>query len=223
MNRQELIQQLTAIIEKNQKNHPFCVGIDGASASGKTFLADSIADSLKSKAMHVIRASVDGFHNPKAVRYQKGCNSAEGYYKDSFNNKAIIDNLLTPLGKKGSLQYKKAIFDFKTDKQIVCLPEIALPRSVLIMEGIFLFRPELVQYWDLKIFLDVTSSTVIARAITRDKYYLGSEQEIIDKYHQRYIPGENIYFQEAHPKHTADIVIDNNDFENPVIVKQIQL
>ncbi|MBS3122452.1 hypothetical protein J4434_06235 [Candidatus Woesearchaeota archaeon] len=222
MKQAELIKYLAEIILNTKRHHPIRVGIDGVDASGKTTLANLLADYLKSQNVDIIRASIDGFHNPKSIRYKKGRNSPEGYYKDSFNNQAIIDNLLAPLGENENLQYKKAIFDFKTDSEVVLPVETANKDSILIMDGVFLFRPELADYWDLKIFIEADFKITVSRATKRDGYYLGSEQEILDKYNQRYVPGQQLYFHEAHPQETADIIIENSDFENPVITKEIK-
>ena len=222
MKQAELIKYLAEIILNTKRHHPIRVGIDGVDASGKTTLANLLADYLKSQNVDIIRASIDGFHNPKSIRYKKGRNSPEGYYKDSFNNQAIIDNLLAPLGENENLQYKKAIFDFKTDSEVVLPVETANKDSILIMDGVFLFRPELTDYWDLKIFIEADFKITVSRATKRDGYYLGSEQEILDKYNQRYVPGQQLYFHEAHPQETADIIIENSDFENPVITKEIK-
>lgn len=88
------------------------------------------------------------------------------------------------------------------------------------MEGVFLFRPELVKYWDLKIFLDVSFEENVQRAISRniEKEHLGSEVIIRSKYEKRYIPGQKLYFMDAHPKEIADIVINNNNYNNPMVV-----
>jgi len=222
MKQQELIKYMADVILNTKRHHPVRVGIDGVDASGKTTLANSLADYLKSQKIDVIRASIDGFHNPKSIRYKKGRNSPEGYYKDSFNNQAIIDNLLAPLGENGNLQYKKAIFDFKTDSEVVLPVEAAKKDSILIMDGVFLFRPEIVNYWDLKIFVEADFKITVSRATKRDGYYLGSEQEILAKYNQRYVPGQQLYFQEAQPQEKADIIIENSDFENPVITKELK-
>ncbi len=220
MKQQELIKYLAEIILSTKRHHPVRVGIDGVDASGKTTLADLLSNYLKLQNADVIRTSIDGFHNPRSIRYQKGRNSPEGYYKDSFNNEALINNLLIPLSNNGNLQYRKAIFDFKTDDEVVFPVQTANKNSILIMDGVFLFRPELINYWDLKIFLEADFKITVARATKRDGYYLGSEQEILEKYNQRYVPGQLLYFEDAKPKKVADIIINNNNFENPVITKK---
>ncbi len=219
MNRKDVLRYLAKIILGEKKDHPLRVGIDGVDASGKTFLADELAEELESSGREIIRISIDGFHNLKEMRYKKGRNSPEGYYFDSFNNRAIINKVLLPLGPEGNLKYRKKIFDFKIDSRINSSLESANKNAILLMDGVFLFRPELVEYWDLKIFLDVDFEITVKRASKRDGYYLGSEQEIIKKYNTRYVPGQKLYFGEANPKDVADIIINNSDFTKPIITK----
>jgi uridine kinase len=90
--------------------------------------------------------------------------------------------------------------------------------AILLMDGVFLLRPELAGYWDLKIFLDVDFLVSLGRAKMRDRYYLGSPDEVMAKYNERYWPGQNLYFQKALPKEGADFVVDNNDFRRPVLI-----
>jgi uridine kinase len=45
------------------------VGIDGPDAAGKSTFADSLSDRLGTST---VRASIDGFHHPRAVRRRRG-------------------------------------------------------------------------------------------------------------------------------------------------------
>jgi uridine kinase len=89
----------------------------------------------------------------------------------------------------------------------------------LILDGIFLLRPELVQYWDLSIFVACDFEVTRARGVHRDAELFGSHAEAENRYHQRYIPGQQRYFTEAHPLDKADIVIDNNILEEPLFIR----
>ena len=216
----ELLSQLAQRILTIQIDHPLRVGIDGVDGAGKTFLADELSQVLPS--VEVVRASIDSFHNPRAVRYQRGRESAEGYYRDSFNLDLATRFLLQPLGPDGSLEYRTAAFDHRTDAAVDSPLRQAPKNAVLLMDGVFLFRPELVNYWDLKIFLDADFGSTVPRAVQRDVVNSGgkSVEEITARYQMRYVEGQKLYFREAHPKEVADIVIDNTDFENPRIVRQ---
>ncbi|MBD3280959.1 AAA family ATPase, partial [Candidatus Dojkabacteria bacterium] len=199
---------------------PILVGIDGVDGSGKTTLADNMAKRIEKSGRQIIRISIDGFHNPSAIRYKQGKNSAKGYYQDSFNYNLLIDNLLEPLST-GNLEYLEQVFDYRTDKEVRLRKKKAGKDSILLMDGVFLFRPEIVDYWDIKVFLDVSFNEILSRVVrrTKDQETLGSQNEIIEKYENRYIPGQKLYFKEANPKEMVDILIDNADFDNPVIIR----
>ncbi len=219
MTRKELLQHLAKMILDVHIEHPLRVGIDGARASGKTSLANELEKELKLFNRQIIQISSDDFRNPKAIRYRKGRNSAEGYYHDSCNDRLLIEKVLQPLGPGGDLSYKKASFNFQTDSEVHSPTEYAKKDAIILVHGVFLLRPELVPYWDFKIFLDSNFQITLERAIKRDGYYLGSEKEIVLQYNERYIPGMKIYFKESHPAEVADLVIDTNDMNSPVITK----
>jgi hypothetical protein len=73
------------------------VGIDGVDGAGKTMFADELRDLLAHSGRPLIRATVDGFHNPKPVRYRLGRSSPEGFYRDSFDYGTLKKVLLDPL------------------------------------------------------------------------------------------------------------------------------
>lgn len=218
----KLLGDLADLIIGIEKPHPVRVGISGVEASGKTIFAKELKLVLEKRNKEIILASIDGFHNPSNVRYQKGRDSPEGYYLDSFNHEALIKVLLDPLSREGNLNYQNVIFDYLNDQEVKSQTKIATKDSILLMEGIFLFRPELINYWDFKIFIDVNFEITKRRATKRseDQVYLGDYQNILRKYQQRYIPGQELYFAEVNPLSIADVVVDNTDFLNPFIVTQ---
>lgn len=219
MNRSDLIEILSEWIHQLKKPHPLRVAIDGVDAAGKTTLADELAAYLTSKDRCIIRASLDDFHNPASIRYAQGALSAEGFYQDSYNYKGLIENLLNPLGPDGSRAFRTAVFDLKNDRQMTKPEKTAPEDAILILDGIFLLRPDLISYWDLTIYLDVHFRNSSARGIARDSRYLGSIDEAQKKYQARYVPGQMLYLQEARPLDKANILIDNNKLDDPEIIR----
>jgi len=108
-------------------------------------LADELALAIGGRK--VIRASVDGFHRPRAERYRLGADSPEGYYRDSFDLEALRRELLDSLGRGGSRLYRTAVFDFRTDSPRDQGRQRATYDAVLIVDGVFLLRPELRDAW----------------------------------------------------------------------------
>ena len=64
--RLQLLQTVASEIEEMVDATILRVGIDGVDGAGKTYFADELAAQITS--LPVIRASVDFFHNPRAVR-----------------------------------------------------------------------------------------------------------------------------------------------------------
>jgi len=208
MKRHELIEQVATVIAEIEIGHPVRVAIDGADAAGKTTFADELIVPIKRCGRPVIRVTLDRFHNPRAIRYFRGRHSPEGYYRDSFNYDALIGNVLEPLGPGGSRQYRPAAFDYKTDEPVISPQFRAADDAVLLVDGIFLQRSELREYFDFTIFLDVRFEISTERMAARDG---------IAADNRRYVEGQRIYFSECRPQSLARIVIDNNDLANPVL------
>jgi uridine kinase len=151
MHRSELVDYLADRITQSHRPHPVRVAIDGPDAAGKTTLADELATSLQARGSSVMRASIDGFHNRSDLRHHHGNLSPEGYYLDSFDYERLISSLLSPLGPDGSLEYRRAVFDYQTDSELDGPVVIAEPNAVLLFDGVFLLRRELVSFWDFSI------------------------------------------------------------------------
>jgi uridine kinase len=193
------------------------VAIDGVDGAGKTTFADELADVIRALPRPVIRASVDGFHNPRALRYRRGRGSPEGYFEDTYNYDAVKKYLLDPLSPGGSRRYRAAVFDHVTD-MAVSAPELeACPSSILLFDGIFLHRPELRPYWDASIFLQVDFAVSVARCASRD----GSSPDVIAIANRRYVEGQRLYLLACEPAKRATMTIDNNDLSTPVLVTEL--
>jgi len=218
----ELAEQIVAVdfLDRVQP-HLIRVAIDGVDASGKTSLADELVPLIEECGRPVIRASVDSFHNPRKVRYQRGLDSPEGYYFDSFDYANLLQHLLIPLGPGESRRYRQAVFNLREDAISPEAWDEASMDAILLFDGVFLLRPELIQSWDFSIFVDVDFDVSVSRAVARDIFQSKEKltpQSVLAKYNQRYIPGQKIYLAQASPKEKADVIIKNNEFENPELI-----
>jgi uridine kinase len=215
--RQSLVTDLAERIVAVTRPHPVRVAIDGADASGKTTLADDLGPVIEALGRPVIRASIDGFHHPRAVRRRQGSLSAEGYFQDSFNYPALIEALLQPLGPGGSGRFRRAVFDFRTDEPVAAALEHASANSVLVFDGVFLLRAELRAHFDFSVFVRADFEVTSRRAEFRDVHLFGSVEEVRHRYQNRYIPGQQLYFRTAQPERWASVIVDNNDPTKPRI------
>lgn len=95
--RKALLQRIATAIANRVNSATLCVAVDGVDGAGKSTFADELWGVLHGDGIKVIRASVDGFHNPKVIRYRKGRYSPEGFYYDSYDYEALKRLLLDPL------------------------------------------------------------------------------------------------------------------------------
>ena len=218
MTREQTLHQLAGIVVSRIPPHPLRVAIDGIDAAGKTTLADELAPLIEAQGRPVIRASIDGFHRPRSVRYQREANSAKGYYEDSFDYASLRAVLLQPLGPHRNRRYQSAIFDVRTDTPVSRREEEAPPHAVLLFDGVFLLRHELADLWDYQIFVFVRMETALQRALHRDLPLFGSAETVRARYMQRYLPGQRLYYQTIHPQEQADVIVDNNDLSSPQLI-----
>ncbi len=84
--------------------------------------------------------------------------------------------------------------------------------GAVLVDGVFLLRPELDDLWSLRVLVDVTEDEALKRALERD----GSEME--ELYRARYLPGQRLYEARVDPRQWADVVVRNEDLSRPRLV-----
>lgn len=214
-----LTDRLIVEIEKFGRTSPVRVAIDGPDAAGKTTLADRLGVALAAAGRSVIRASIDGFHRPRAERYLRGELSPEGCFADSFDLEALRAELLVPLGPGGSRRYRASVFDHRADVALSDEPAVASADAVLIFDGVFLLRRELLAFWDLRVFLSVGVGELLRRARQRETAQFGSVEAVERRYRLRYLPAQRLYMESERPLGHAHLIIENDDPERPMVVR----
>jgi uridine kinase len=213
--RDELLSRLAEAVGSVTIEHPTRVAVDGPPAAGKTTLADELAVVMRAQGREVIRASIEGFLFPRSQRYRRGEHSGEACYHDSFDYDALHRVLLDPLGPGGDRRFQPAIYDKRTETALSQPITTASADAVLLFEGVFLLRPELIDRWDLRIFVSAAFEETLDRARTRDEALYGSAAEVERRFRKRYLPAQQLYFDAARPTDHADVVVHNDEPQQP--------
>jgi len=201
-----------------QSDSPVLVAISGKDGSGKTTMADKLAVFMKRlTSREIIRISIDDFMNKREVRYTPTESAGRSCYEYTFNMDSFKKNVLEPLQPSGSHRYRSKVFDHATDAEQLSPIRQATSSAIVIIDGVFLFKEELNNCWNLRILLSTDDETAIERGAHRDAARLGSYEAARQKYVDRYIASQKIYYDEEHPEQKADIIIDNNDIKKPKI------
>jgi uridine kinase len=90
--------------------------------------------------------------------------------------------------------------------------------AILLFDGVFLLRPELVDVWDFRVFITVASQEVIRRGRIRDAELYGSPDEAERRYLARYLPAQRHYRRTVRPGELADVVLENDDPSRPGVL-----
>lgn len=209
--RQRVLKEISDYILKLELKHAVRVGIDGITASGKSTFSRELADILRLSNREIISTTLDGFHNPRSRRHERGRESAEGYYYDAYDYSSIVEQLLSPLGPTGSLQYRTQVFDLVKDVADRSEAKSATLNSILVVDGSFALRRELCDYWDVRIYLDVDFTIAEKRASIRDAAVFGSSDKARNVTRIRYHGAHKIHMAEAQPKESAHFVVLNSE------------
>lgn len=192
------------------------VAVDGVDGAGKTHFADALGVELTVRGAKVIRVCADGFLNPPRTRHRRGRDSPEGFYRDSFDYGRMIRLLLDPLSPGGNREYIREVYDVRREREVRRLPELAEDDAVLVLDGIFVHRDELVHYWDYSVWLDVPFDVSVPRAAKRGVGIM--DPDVHSAKNRRYVEGQRLYMKECRPQERASVVINNVDLANPEIV-----
>jgi uridine kinase len=189
------------------------VAIDGPTAAGKTSFGHELAERISRAGRPVLRASLDDFKRPWRERHLHDRESGEGYYRNAFDYEAVARLLLEPAGAGGSGECALCSIDPLTQVDHSGVVTRAPSDAVLIVDGVFAFRPEIDAYWDFRIWLHVDPEVSLRRGTRRDRGWAGEEAEAVHR--DRYLVAERLYVDEVDPTRSADVVVDNSRFERP--------
>jgi uridine kinase len=212
--RDELLDHLVEAVGTVTATYPPRVAIDGPPAAGKTTLADELAAILRARGRDVIRATIDDFLFPRAQRYPRGEYSAEGCYYDTHDYDALNRVLLDPLGPNGDRRFQHTVYDHTADTVLSPPVSTAPADAILLFDGVFLMRPELIDRWDLRIFVSIALEKTVDRAVIRERQ-MSSQVDVERRWRERYIPSQQLYFGTARPTEHADIIVHNDEPQQP--------
>lgn len=210
--RLHVLEQVASRIPSPDR--PVLVAVDGVDGAGKTTFADELAEVVRrsGRFADVVRASVDGFHHPRAHRHAEG-RTGEAFWSRSFDYRALLRELLIPWRSGPGSTYRVAVHDVEADRALDLPPAVVPAGGLLLVDGIFTQRDELRDQWDLTVFLDVAFDVSVPRMAGRD----GTPPDPAHPAQARYVDGQRRYFAACDPHGRADVVVDNSDLEHPRI------
>lgn len=197
------------------KNNTIIIGISGASASGKSLLANTLVNELGSKQVVVI--SEDSYYQDLSHLPFEERAKVNFDHPDSLDH-ALLAKHLEALREGQPVEvplYDHAQHQRRTESRRVG------QHTIIVLEGILLFvDPDLRKFMDIRIFMDTPLDICLIRRLKRDIIERRRTIEsVLDQYETTVRP---MYFQFIEPsKRHADIIVPRGG-ENRIAIEMIQ-
>ena len=186
--------------------HSMLVGISGIDASGKGYVTDLIDQRIRSAGLRSVVINIDGWLNLPHIRFDHS-DLAGNFYRNALRFDEMFDRLVLPLREDRSINVTT---DFTEEtateyrKHNYRFDDI----DIIVLEGIFLFKREFAELYDLKIWIECPLETALRRAVGRSQEGLDPD-ETIAAYEKIYFPAQVLHFETDDPIAVADFIFDN--------------
>ena len=180
------------------------IGIDGITGVGKT----TIADYLKQNNSDILLIHIDDFMSPLDFRkdeVSKLKDPTDFFTHSWFEYKELREIIAQFRSGENNIYTTLAYRNGKKNVPI----EFDLTKSILVLEGILLFHPELLDdVWDKRIFLDGDEQEIKERRIKREKERWGQSYMSEDEptsWFRFILLGLKLYKEKYQPHKKADL------------------
>jgi uridine kinase len=132
-----------------------------------------------------------------------------------------VDDLRRPVSWSQPRRSEAEIYyeeRFALDELAARVAAAAAAHEIVLVEGVFVLRvPVLAAAF--AIYLDVDLERARERVFHRDVARGRTPEDVRHRMTARYYPAQARYLAEHHPRHRADVLVDNNDPERPRLVR----
>jgi uridine kinase len=203
---EEVVRKILELRANIPDTRSLLVGVSGIDGCGKGYFAKQLQAHLAMHGVIPTILNVDGWLNLPHKRFDQNA-LAVNFYENAIRLDQFFSKLVLPLRDRRSVhlvadlveetgsEYRKHAYDYEDV-------------SVVLVEGIFLFKPQYRKYFDLTIWIDCSFRTALARAIDRAQEGLSSANTIA-AYDTIYFPAQRIHLAQDKPRENADLIFEN--------------
>ncbi len=181
---EEAVKTINKILKEKETIR---VAIDGRCGSGKSTFGDLLSKEFDCNLFHM-----DDFYLTPEKRTQERLNEPGG----NVDRERFLEEILVPATKGEEVFYR--VYDCET--QSFKEPIKIIPKKVVITEGSYSCHPELFDFYDLRIFLTVSSEVQMKRIINRNG------KADAENFKNKWIPMEEKYFEYFKIREKCDLI-----------------
>lgn len=200
---EETVKEISELCRKyaNTSTGVTIIAIDGRGGSGKSTLARSLEKSLVSA--HVVE--FDDFYYPLSFRTED-----TKHMDFNFDWKRLVQEVLIPLRNGQETTYQRYNWTESDDDGLVDGYHL-YPSGFIFIEGCYSLRPELLQYYDITIWVETDKLLCRERGIKRSiqlKHHFWDNPMLLNKRWDDFQKLEDEYIKQYAPAKSANIVYD---------------
>ena len=180
-----LFMRIDCMLRDGQVN----LAIEGGSASGKTTLGKLLAQVYDCTVFHMD----DFFLRPEQRTRERFAEPGGNVDRERF-----LEEVLLPLQRQETVFYRK--FDCNTFT--VQEPVLVNLSKLNVVEGAYSMHPELAEYYNFSVFLEVSSE------LQRKRIEKRNTPEVAKRFFEEWIPMEGRYFAEFKVKERCDMICE---------------
>lgn len=181
----EILQHLAAATKR-----PYLVGIDGRGGAGKSTLAKRLCEQLPDAVI----VHVDDLYRVIAESVRETFSPQQGYERN-FDWQRLEQQVLIPLANGQPAKYER--YDW-VQKALAETIEVS-PHQIVLVEGVTSTRPELRNYYDLRIWVETSDAERMRRQYAR--------RENTNEQITRWAAAEAFYVENFRPAEPAHFII----------------
>jgi len=204
----KLAEKIGAVRLKVPRDRGLLVGISGIDGSGKGFIAALLEKRLLELRWNSAVLSAYDWHKLPTIRLNSD-NPAEHFYEGGLRLDDMFEQVVLPLRDRNVID---VVADYADAKAIAYRKKRYSLRGIdiVLLEGIFLFKPTYRDYFDLKVWIDCSFATALQRTIVRAQEGL-SPAETKRAFETIYFPAQRLHLEHDKPREHADVIFDNED------------
>lgn len=187
----EAIREIQSWLADVGKDAPVTVGVDGHSAAGKSTFASRLTD-------HLNAALVNGDHFYRVMEPGERARLGPAEGVDLYYDwERMRDEALAPLYRGDTARYRPYDWDANT---LGSRTITVAPRQVVIVEGLFVSRPDLDSINDLVVLIVADPQVRRGRQLARS--------DASDTWLKRWDAAERWYFDHVRPPKRFDVIVN---------------
>lgn len=185
-----MVNQLIKELEKKLTINPYLVvGIDGRAASGKTTISKYLKEYFDATIIHV-----DDYFLPSIRKTEKRLKQPGGNFDYERMEKEIFHHINDEYFHTNH---------FNCTTQELRVKEPTKRKNLVIIEGVYSLHPRFQPYYDYKVFIDIDKELQYDRILQR------SNQNMLIRFQNEFLPLEELYFTSCKIKDTVDLLLKN--------------